>query len=65
MDVQHFSSHHPKHNILKVILHNIIQNLEFGELYITNGLGHTRILKDEVVIQKVIEFILKNNKVSS
>ena len=45
--------------------HNIIQNLEFGELYITNGLGHTRILKDEVVIQKVIEFILKNNKVSS
>ena len=41
--------------------HNIRQNLENGELFITNGLGHTRILKDNEVISKIIDFI-HNNK---
>jgi pimeloyl-ACP methyl ester carboxylesterase len=36
---------------------NIRQNLKQGELLITNGLGHTRILKDKLVINKIIEFI--------
>lgn len=36
---------------------NIRQKLINGELLITNGLGHTRILKDDQVINRVIEFI--------
>ena len=39
---------------------NIRQNTEQGELLITNGLGHTRILKDNFVINSIIEFIKRN-----
>lgn len=41
--------------------HNIRQNTEQGELLITNGLGHTRILKDNFVINSIIEFIKRNS----
>tara|TARA_R110001583_G_scaffold78855_1_gene213506 strand:- start:1063 stop:1944 length:882 start_codon:yes stop_codon:yes gene_type:complete len=37
--------------------YNIRQNLQKGELLITNGLGHTRILKDNLVVNRIIEFI--------
>ncbi len=37
--------------------HNIRRNLKKGELLITNNLGHTRILKDSFVIDRIIEFI--------
>ncbi len=37
--------------------YNIRQKLVNGELLITNGLGHTRILKDDEVIERIIEFI--------
>jgi len=37
--------------------HNIRQNLEHGEILITNGLGHSRILKNNLVIRRIIEFI--------
>jgi pimeloyl-ACP methyl ester carboxylesterase len=37
--------------------YNIRKNLLFGTLLITNGLGHTRILKDNYVIDKIINFI--------
>ncbi len=40
--------------------HNIRQNTKQGELLITNGLGHTRILKDGFVIKSIIEFIKRN-----
>jgi pimeloyl-ACP methyl ester carboxylesterase len=40
--------------------HNIRQNLEQGEILITNGLGHSRILKDAKVINRIIEFIIRN-----
>lgn len=36
---------------------NIRQNLQQGELLITNGLGHRRILKDDFVINRIIDFI--------
>lgn len=35
----------------------IRQNLQQGELLITNGLGHHKIFKDKTVIQRIIEFI--------
>lgn len=35
----------------------IRQNLKKGELLITNGLGHHKIFKDKVVIQRIIDFI--------
>jgi pimeloyl-ACP methyl ester carboxylesterase len=41
--------------------HNIRQNTEQGELLITNGLGHTRILKDDFVIKSIVEFIKRNH----
>ena len=41
--------------------YNIRQNIEQGELLITNGLGHTRILKDNFVINSIIEFIKRNS----
>ncbi len=41
--------------------HNIRQNTEQGELLITNGLGHTRILKDNFVVNSIIEFIKRNS----
>ena len=37
--------------------HHIRQNLEQGEILITNGLGHSRILKNSHVINRIIEFI--------
>lgn len=37
--------------------HHIRQNLEQGEILITNGLGHSRILKDSKVINRIVEFI--------
>lgn len=36
---------------------NIRKQLQNGELLITNGLGHTRILKDNMVINRIVEFI--------
>lgn len=41
--------------------HHIRQNLEQGEILITNGLGHSRILKDSQVINRIIEFINRNH----
>jgi len=41
--------------------YNIRQNIEQGELLITNGLGHTRILKDNFVVNSIIEFIKRNS----
>lgn len=35
------------------------QNLSNGLLYVTNGLGHRRILRDQKTIRKMIEFIIK------
>ena len=40
--------------------HNIRQNLQQGEIMITSGLGHRRILKDPKVISGIIEFIKRN-----
>lgn len=40
--------------------YNIRQNLKQGEILITNGLGHTRILKDNKVINRIIEFIKRD-----
>lgn len=44
--------------------HNIRQNLQQGELLVTNGLGHRRILKDDFVIKRIMDFIKreKNNE---
>jgi len=39
--------------------HNIRQNLQQGELLVTTGLGHRRILKDDFVINRIIDFIKK------
>lgn len=36
---------------------NIRQNLEMGKLLITNGLGHTKILRDKNVTNRIVEFI--------
>ncbi len=35
----------------------IVEALPEGELYLTEGLGHTRILKDAEVIEKIINFL--------
>lgn len=40
--------------------HHIRQNLVHGEILITNGLGHSRILKDTQVINRIVEFINRN-----
>ena len=40
--------------------HNIRQNLVQGEILITIGLGHSRILKDSKVITRIIEFVNRN-----
>ncbi len=37
--------------------YKIRQNLKNGLLLITNGLGHHKIFKDKIVIQKIIDFI--------
>lgn len=39
---------------------NIRQHLENGKLYITTGLGHTKILRDKNTTQKIIHFIKQN-----
>lgn len=41
--------------------YEIRQNLNNGLLLITNGLGHTRILRDKTVIEKTVNFIIKNS----
>jgi esterase/lipase len=41
--------------------YNIRKNLDFGEILITNGLGHTRILKDNLVVERIIDFIHKTD----
>lgn len=41
--------------------YNIRKNLEHGEILITNGLGHTRILKDNFVVERIINFIQKTD----
>ena len=40
--------------------YRIQQNLEKGSLFITNGLGHTKILRNNEVINKSIKFILQH-----
>ena len=37
---------------------NIRQNLQKGTLYITNGLGHTKILRDTEVARTIVNFII-------
>ena len=37
---------------------NIRHNLENGELFITNGLGHTKILRDKNTTNKIVDFII-------
>ena len=37
---------------------NIRQNLQKGTLYITNGLGHTKILRNATVASKIVNFIV-------
>jgi len=39
---------------------NIRQNLEKGSLFITQGLGHTKILRDKNTMNQVVNFINKN-----
>ncbi|MFA5300100.1 MAG: alpha/beta hydrolase [Lutibacter sp.] len=41
--------------------HHIRKYLEQGEIIITNGLGHSRILRDPFVINRIIEFIKRND----
>ncbi|MCH3882901.1 MULTISPECIES: alpha/beta fold hydrolase [Tenacibaculum] len=41
--------------------HNIRQNLKKGSLLITNGLGHTKILRDKETMNYAVNFIIKNN----
>tara|TARA_R110002126_G_scaffold112105_1_gene250185 strand:- start:44978 stop:45853 length:876 start_codon:yes stop_codon:yes gene_type:complete len=36
---------------------NIRQNLKKGTLYLTNGLGHTKILRDKEIANKIVDFI--------
>ena len=37
--------------------HNIRQNLQQGELLITNGLGHRRVLNNNFVVNSIIEYV--------
>lgn len=41
--------------------YNIRQNLKQGELLITNGLGHKRILNDKLVSNRVIEYLKRTD----
>lgn len=38
---------------------NIRENLENGKLLITHGFGHTKILRDEIITTKIVNFIKK------
>ena len=40
--------------------YRIRQNLEKGSLLITNGLGHTKILRNNEVVNKSIKFIIQH-----
>lgn len=40
--------------------YNIRQNLKNGSLLITHGLGHTKILRNQEVVNKSVEFIIQN-----
>ena len=40
--------------------YKIRQNLEKGSLFITNGLGHTKILRNNEVVHKSIKFIIQH-----
>ena len=40
--------------------YNIRQNLQKGSLLITNGLGHTKILRNNEVVNKSVKFIIEN-----
>ncbi len=40
--------------------YQIRQNLKEGELFITHGLGHTKILRNKTVVNKAVDFIQKN-----
>ena len=42
--------------------YNIKENLINGSILISNGLGHTRILRDQNIINKTINFIESNSK---
>jgi len=41
--------------------YNIRQNLKNGSLLITQGLGHTKILRNKEIVTKSVEFIIKNS----
>lgn len=41
--------------------YQIRQNLINGELLITHGLGHTKILRDKGVVEKAVNFIIENS----
>jgi pimeloyl-ACP methyl ester carboxylesterase len=41
---------------------NIYSHLENGELIITHGLGHRKILGDSKVIKRIVEFLITNNE---
>ncbi|MGO4770579.1 alpha/beta hydrolase [Flavobacterium sp. W22_SRS_FK3] len=40
---------------------NIYEHLKNGSLFLTEGLGHRKVLGNQNVIKKIIEFILQNN----
>ena len=40
--------------------HNIRQNLENGSILITHGLGHTKILRNQEIVNKTVQFIINN-----
>lgn len=40
--------------------YEIRQNLQQGTLLITKGLGHTKILRDALVVNKAVDYIIKN-----
>ena len=40
--------------------YNIRQNLQKGSLLITHGLGHTKILRDQNIVNKTVEHIIQN-----
>lgn len=41
--------------------YHIRQNLKYGDLLITNGFGHTKILRNLTIVNKAVNFIIKNS----
>ena len=41
--------------------YNIRQNLKNGSILITNGLGHTKILRDKKTTSRVVSFIKRHS----